>query len=185
MPEAYEEALRVLPPRIQALGTQGHPREALLARRLLAEAALRSGHLGEARSQLHELLQRFRDMNNAEEIYRTRIRLAECQAVADQPEPALMSLHSARTEWGGTPDRPAEARALLAAAGKLETSGRATQALQAYLDARELLEAEGESEAVLKLLDAIGPLYYRLGEPAHSTRIYQERLQLQASLIPG
>jgi tetratricopeptide (TPR) repeat protein len=185
MPEAYEEALRVLPPRIQALGTQGHPREALLARRLLAEAALRSGHLGEARSQLHELLQRFRDMNNAEEIYRTRIRLAECQAVADQPEPALMSLHSARTEWGGTPDRPAEARALLAAAGKLETGGRATQALQAYLDARELLEAEGESEAVLKLLDAIGPLYYRLGEPAHSTRIYQERLQLQASLIPG
>jgi hypothetical protein len=82
-------------------------------------------------------------------------------------------------------DRVAEARAFLAAAGKLETGGRATQALQAYLDARELLEAEGEREAVLKLLDAIGPLYYRLGEPAQSTRIYQERLQLQAILTPN
>ena len=184
-PDAYEEALRYLPPRVQALERQGHPREALLARRLLAEAALRSGRLGAARTQLHELLQRFRDLNHAEETYRTRIRLAECQALADQPEPALAALRAARAEWGGPADRPAEARALLAAAGKLETGGRATQALQAYLDAREMLEAEGEREAVLKLLDAIGPLYYRLGEPAQSTRIYQERLQLQASLTPG
>lgn len=184
-PEAYEEALRYLPPRIQALELQGHPREAALALRLLAEAAMRSGRLGEARTQLRELLQRFRDMNNAEEAYRTRVRLAECQALADQPEPALTALRAARAEWGGPPDRPAEARALLAAAGKLDAGGRATQALQAYLDAREMLEAEGEREAVLKLLDAIGPLYYRLGEPAQSTRVYQERLQLQASLAPG
>jgi tetratricopeptide (TPR) repeat protein len=184
-PEAYDEALRVLPPHIQALERQGHPREALLARRLLAEAALRSNRLGEARTMLHELLQRFRDLNAAEEVYRTRVRLAECQAQADQPEPALTALRAARADWSGAPDRLAEARTLLVAAGKLETGGRATHALQAYLDARELLEAEGEHEAVLKLLDAIGPLYYRLGEPAQSTRIYQERLQLQAALTPG
>ncbi len=184
-PEAYEEVGRFLPPRIQALERLGHPREALLARRLLAEAAMRQGRTGEARAQLHELLQRFRDLGSAEEVYRTRLRLAECQALSDQPEPALTALKAARSDWGGAPDRVAEARALLAAAQKLESTGRATLALQAYLDAREMLEAEGEREAVLKLLDAIGPLYYRLGEPALSTRIYQERLQLQATLTPG
>ena len=59
------------------------------------------------------------------------------------------------------------------------------QALRGYLDIRRILEEIGDREALIAVLDRIGGLYFQMGEQAKSTECYQERLQLQAALMPS
>jgi tetratricopeptide (TPR) repeat protein len=94
-------------------------------------------------------------------------------------------MQSARQEWGGAEDPEGESRVLLAAAQGLQDQGDVAAALDCYLEARRRMDAVGDREGVIRMLDVIGGLYFHLGDQAKSTRCYQERLQLQAVASPS
>jgi tetratricopeptide (TPR) repeat protein len=183
--DGLEQAEQFLPPRIEYLESQHQGDAAARVRRLLGDLYQRAGRGDAARALYHDVEAHFRSVAAGQETYVTALRLAEGHALEGQPQRALDVLQSARQEWGGAGDPAGECRVLLAAAEALQEQGDVAAALDSYLEARRLLDAMGDRDGVIRMLDVIGGLYFHLGDQAKSTRCYQERLQLQAVASPS
>jgi tetratricopeptide (TPR) repeat protein len=183
--KGVEQAAQVLPPRIAHLESLGRHDAAARVRRLLGDLYLHAGRRGEARVLHQQAETHFRGARSAREAFLTALRLAEGYALEGQAKRALETLQAARQEWSGPGDPAAECRVLMAAAQSLQEQGEIAAALDGYLEARRLMEAAGDRDGVIRVLDVIGGLYFRLGDQAQSTLCYQERLQLQAVPSPS
>jgi tetratricopeptide (TPR) repeat protein len=180
LPDGVAEAERYLPARIEYLEQRGHGAAAARCRRLLGDLYQNAGRGREARAIFQDVEARFRHAQAAPEAYSTALRVAEGHALEGSLQDALATLRQARGQWPGQVNPAAEGRLLaLIAQGQLD-AGDSAASLEAYLEARRLLESCGDRDGVIRLLDAIGGLYFRLGDHAMSTRCYEERLRLQA-----
>jgi tetratricopeptide (TPR) repeat protein len=174
-------AAHYLPPRVRSLEQGQHPVHAALAGRLLGDVYLRAGRHQEAGELYRDAAARLRATQAQSEVFRTGVRLAECEARFGKPEAALEILNAARRETPGRREARLESLVLATVAQRLQESGKARPALDAYLEARVFLDLLGDREGVIRVLDTIGGLYFHLGEQVQSTRCYQERLLLQSA----
>jgi tetratricopeptide (TPR) repeat protein len=177
-----EQAEQHLPRAIRYLEEREQGHLAAQVRRLLARSHLRSGRWAEAESGFRQAMQGFLRAGDRREAARTGLRLAECLTRQERAHAAWECFEEARAAL--TQEQAAEpeplADTLHAIAELLQRQGRADLALRAYLLVRDWREQAGDRESVIRVLDVLGGLYFRLGQQAESTRCYEERLLLQS-----
>ena len=169
---------------IAFLEQSDQPRPALRVRRLQAEILLDAARLDSAREILDSVLAAATDAGDMVEAGRTCFLLAECMVYGDQPEAAWNVYLDGKQWMGRAPESSPreEMRALNLISRWNGANGKYQEAVWGYQQVRLLNETLGDREGLIRTLDTLGGLYYRIGQQEHSTRCYEERLYLQATV---
>lgn len=176
------QAQSILERSIQRLEHGGHYLHAATLRVLLGETFSRAGRSVEARELFQIALDNIREADDPPRIYDPLLRLSEGYLLEDMPDEALDAFMQARVASSAARETARESRVLEAICRLFEAHQRHQEALNGYLLLRTIREELGDRESLLAVLDAIGGLYYQLGEKAKSTRFYQESLQLKEAI---
>ena len=144
------------------------------------------GHADEAIPIFERVLADCREMEDHRESAITLLRMAACRVRRGEGDEALQLVTEAGAVFGEpTVEAEEQGRVLAEICRFFEERDQPEQALKGYLYIRRILEEIGDREALIAVLDRIGGLYFQMGEQGKSTECYQERLQLQAALMPS
>ena len=185
-PKQHQAAIGFFDRLLGELQRRGHSLHATRLRRLKADLMFQHGHADEAIPLFERVLADCREMEDHRESAITLLRMAACRVRRGDGDEALQLVTEAGAMFGEhTVEAEEQGRLLAEICRFFEERDQPEQALRGYLDIRRILEEIGDREALIAVLDRIGGLYFQMGEQAKSTECYQERLQLQAALMPS
>ena len=185
-PKQHQAAIEFFDRLLGELQRRGHSLHATRLRRLKAGLMVQHGHAEEAIPLFERVLADCREMGDHKESAITLLRMAALRVRRGDGDEALRLVTEAGAVFGEhTVEAEEQGRLLTEICRFFEERGQPEQALRGYLHIRRILEEIGDREALIAVLDRIGGLYFQLGQQAKSTECYQERLQLQAALMPS
>ncbi|MEE8436142.1 MAG: AAA family ATPase [bacterium] len=185
-PKHHQAAIGFFDRLLGELQRRGHSLHATRLRRLKADLMFQHGHADEAIPLFERVLADCREMEDHRESAITLLRMAACRVRRGDGDEALQLVTEAGAVFGEhTVEAEEQGRLLTEICRFFEERDQPEQALRGYLYIRRILEEIGDREALIAVLDRIGGLYFQMGEQAKSTECYQERLQLQAALMPS